>query len=299
MPDIVGILPAAIRGLYRSDLYHAAYGVFHLNRYARELGRCTRRAGIYRLKNTFVRWAYENGYRTECRPVKQVLECWHTRGYAEGWDDYCPKCDNTGIYRQFDLVLFGFDFPGIGRFCWHQPRALVDWPIEYTEDEPGEMRGLQGGDRDHGDGQPDWRLHSWRVWWFLRRNGVRIPPPVEAHGIHLDAFKVRRRVWSSEYHRAPAALYVPWLWFRLEWLAEDWRQEWHFTWPVIVTGKMGAWRPRWVNAGRNRDGRYYLTVKSYPLATVRRWWRWLRGLWRKPSKEPVPVGFVEETEVPF
>jgi hypothetical protein len=75
---------------------------------------------IYQRKTDLIRWLYERGYVVGLSAQKQVMECWHTRDYLNGWADECPKCEGTNIYRQTILVCFDVEVFG-DHYRWHQP----------------------------------------------------------------------------------------------------------------------------------------------------------------------------------
>lgn len=112
----------------------AAYALFHLNRAARHL---TGKRYIYALKNSLLRHFYEHGFCVSVKPQKQYAICWDCSGtgnyYAQG---DCWKCGGTGIYRTHHLYRFVFAVSG-RRYVWHQPQALVTWPVEITEPDVG------------------------------------------------------------------------------------------------------------------------------------------------------------------
>ncbi len=85
----------------------------------------------YGLKNYAVKLFYQKGYCVQAVKSVQEMECWHTRRYNEGWDDYCSKCDNTGIYARHVLFCFTFSI-GEKVFKWHQPEQYVDWPVKIS-----------------------------------------------------------------------------------------------------------------------------------------------------------------------
>lgn len=165
-------------GIGRTGLTMPTMALWRLNRYANNLGRGSKRRIIYALKNAYIRMLYEQGYCTQAVLETQKLECWHTRAYNDGWDDYCPKCDNTGIYAEYELYRFTFNVDGCW-YSWHQPVDLVDFPVQldvgHNEfwghvrapyDEDGYIEGLKGTNPRH---------DLWSVWWCLLLNGYKVP----------------------------------------------------------------------------------------------------------------------------
>lgn len=106
----------------------AANSLFRLNRLTKHdfAVRST-----YDMKNHLVRIFYKKGYCIRAVKSEQTLECWHTKGYQEGWARVCPKCGNTGVFARHELYKFTFVIGG-QHFTWHQPGRLVDWDVEIT-----------------------------------------------------------------------------------------------------------------------------------------------------------------------
>ncbi|MCG3208643.1 MAG: hypothetical protein FOGNACKC_02255 [Anaerolineae bacterium] len=120
----------------------AAEAMFHLNRQARQRVTCTQL--IYELKNKLVQSLYEQGYCVTASIQQQRLPCWSCDGTGEYWTgEECWKCDGTGVYASHQLYLFVFEVSG-RRYVWHQPARWVDWPVELTDELPGEYRQSSG-----------------------------------------------------------------------------------------------------------------------------------------------------------
>jgi hypothetical protein len=143
----------------------AAESLFILNRLAK--GRGVPADIVYQLKNQAVRLFYQKGYCTRVTKSVQEMECWHTQRYLDGETDYCPKCDNTGVYRRYALYSFVFYIDG-KRFNWHQPEGMVTWPVMLNE-------GIEiySGERSNAVGaKQDVNRAVWVVYQWLRQNEV-------------------------------------------------------------------------------------------------------------------------------
>jgi hypothetical protein len=136
---------------YRLALPATAEALFSLNRYAKHRS-CTRdhRDDIYDLKNGFVRLLCEVGcvrgarLHTTERAGLKCNRCGGAGGYEDDEfdefdqfeeDEGCRKCFGTGWYRPpttLEFIAFRFEVGG-KRYSWHQPRELVNWPVELTE----------------------------------------------------------------------------------------------------------------------------------------------------------------------
>lgn len=111
-----------------------------LNRVAyNDLGRA-RKEPIYALKNALVKLWYQRGYAQGVQLQTQTQTCWRCGGsgdepyephreVADGvYEDWCLKCQGTGIWRQHRL--YAFDFAVDGKcYRWHQPKSLVSWDV--------------------------------------------------------------------------------------------------------------------------------------------------------------------------
>jgi len=71
----------------------AAWSLFVLNRGDRPVTN----GYFYALKRLALDEFTRRGYLTSTETLLQELPCWHTAAYNDGWDDYCPKCDNIGV----------------------------------------------------------------------------------------------------------------------------------------------------------------------------------------------------------
>lgn len=100
----------------------------------------------YDMKNHLVRLFYQRGHCIRAVKSEQKLECWHTRGYLEGWMPVCPKCGNTGVFARHELYKFTFVIGG-QHYNWHQPARLVDWEVKITG-EPVVYEGREPEDID-------------------------------------------------------------------------------------------------------------------------------------------------------
>lgn len=108
-----------------------------LNRHAALRGVGTRH--IYQLKNHLIRHLYETGRCVRLTQERQEMRCrgcfgTGDNGYGDGW---CPRCDGTGVYKTHTLYHFRFEYQSL-LYDWHQPAALVDWPVTLTDDTIGE-----------------------------------------------------------------------------------------------------------------------------------------------------------------
>lgn len=184
----------------RTGLTMPTMALWRINRYAARISdRFGRKQFIYALKNAYIQMLYERGCCTRVILETQKLECWHTRAYSEGWDDYCPKCDNTGVYAEHELYRFTFDVDGCW-YSWHQPVRLVNYPVRlhlgHNEfwgrihapyDEDGYIEGLKGCNIRH---------DIWTVWWCLILNGYKVPSPFR---LYRDFGPLNRLqcIWSS------------------------------------------------------------------------------------------------------
>lgn len=118
----------AKRWVWQGGVKVAAHCLFHLNRLAGTLPYYSDlKPQIYLLKSRLIEYLYLNGRCTDIQPQVQTMACWHTRGYNEGWDVHCWKCNNTGIYRKHYLVRFIFDVNGGRTYVWHQPESHVNY----------------------------------------------------------------------------------------------------------------------------------------------------------------------------
>lgn len=107
--------------------YAAAEAMWTLNHQAKK---GWRRGAIYGLKTLLIRALYERFGAVVTEHV-QTQRCWGT-SWGGCYDD-CPKCDGTGVYRTNRLYHFEFRIGDVP-FRWHQPRSLVDWPVEVAGD---------------------------------------------------------------------------------------------------------------------------------------------------------------------
>lgn len=108
----------------------AARSIWQLNRTAKSMHGDDSRP-IYFLKNLLLEHWYKQGHCIGATIIRQNLECWSCDGTGWHWTgDYCWKCDGTGIYRSILLYQFVFMIAG-RRYCWHQPKDLVDWSVQW------------------------------------------------------------------------------------------------------------------------------------------------------------------------
>lgn len=127
----------AKRWVQQGGVKVAVHCLFHLNRLVGALPYYSDlKPQIYLLKSRLIEYLYLNGRCIDIQPQVQKMACWHTRGYNEGWDVHCWKCNNTGIYRQHYLIRFVFDVNG-RTYVWHQPESHVNYiALIRWEDEP-------------------------------------------------------------------------------------------------------------------------------------------------------------------
>lgn len=128
------VLRTAARAARVQGLAAVLPAMWKLNRHAQTTGN----RYIYRLKNHLVRHLYLSELCTSATIDIQRLLCRSCRGtgdngYGDGW---CPRCDGTGTYRTVQLYRFVF-FHDRVPYVWHQPAALVDWPVELTDPKRG------------------------------------------------------------------------------------------------------------------------------------------------------------------
>jgi hypothetical protein len=128
---------------WRDALPAAAEALFNLNRYAKRRScQADHRAWIYGLKTGFLRLLCRLGLATEAKVHAVPREGKPCFAYHGGED--CERCDGTGWYvlpGPQEFIAFRFEVGGTP-FAWHQPRELVDWPVELRDDaEPWEPEG--------------------------------------------------------------------------------------------------------------------------------------------------------------
>jgi hypothetical protein len=134
---------------------------------------------LYSLKNIFIQMLYERSYCLYVNLDTQHIPCWHTRAYNDGRDDYCPKCDNTDIYRIVHLYKFVFEIGDL-HYSWHQPVDLVDYPVKL--DMGGKkFEGLRHYDTPYESSNNNKRIDAWAVWWCLWLHGYRIKSPLKLY----------------------------------------------------------------------------------------------------------------------
>jgi len=78
-----------------------------------------------------------------CTPSKERgLRCnrCEGKGIADDYDEDasgdCSRCCGTGWYREagkLEFIVFRFRIAD-QVYCWHQPRELVKWPVELTDE---------------------------------------------------------------------------------------------------------------------------------------------------------------------
>jgi hypothetical protein len=127
---------------WQDALAPAAEALFSLNRYAK-WRKCSadHKREIYSLKNGLIWLLCREGLveRVGLHEVKVPgLRCNSCSGPDGEGDEACDRCDGLGWYRLPDtreFLAFHFVIGGTP-YCWHQPRDLVDWPVELSA--PGE-----------------------------------------------------------------------------------------------------------------------------------------------------------------
>lgn len=155
----------------------AAYAMFHLNHVAAS-GRS--RHMIYSLKSLFIRHLYEAGYCTAVSVQKQTQPCWSCNGTGE-YSGYgtmltvepCWKCDGTGVYREHILYRFVFDVDG-RTYVWHQPKVMVNWPVQITELGLSEFTGGARFSRPVPDIEAG-ELYLVTLLTYLKQQGIPVP----------------------------------------------------------------------------------------------------------------------------
>lgn len=163
----------------------AAELMFKLNHYAYHTRRHDVKYYIYRLKNCFIKWLYENGYCTSVRQQHQILKCNSCYKGVYWTGEECYHCDGTGIYRETILYQFFFEVSG-KTYIWHQPSKLVWWAIMPENEMPGEWT----PPRERGE----WflnillvELYTMTIFEFLRQQ---------------KATEYQERVWKAGFHEA-------------------------------------------------------------------------------------------------
>lgn len=159
----------AFKASKRGDVGLAAEWMYRLNVFARSVGRVAITEQIYSVKNDFIRYLYQHGYATQVSVHKQEFECWG--GINSYCDEDCQKCGGTGVYRTVKLYSFRFLVNDL-HYSWHQPTALVDYPVEDFSTHPEAF--------DFGSLPKDEAILSMNdawlgccvVWWCLALHGI-------------------------------------------------------------------------------------------------------------------------------
>lgn len=181
----------------------AAWCLFILNRSAK-LG-INSRSTIYPLKTEALEIFHRQGYLIGIDTVVQQLPCWHTDRYNDGLTDWCPKCDNTGIYREIKLIETRFQMPDGQRYRWHQPWDVAAPGIKELWLTFDNSLDVQGQDRRTLQGHIlrkaaysgrayDPEVLLWGLWWYVR--------------IH--------RTKGQKKIKAPAPYWFSWFWVKYQ-----------------------------------------------------------------------------------
>lgn len=196
----------------------AAKALFHLNRGAKDN---IHSKTIYALKNLVIRHFYERGFCTSVTASKQDLICFRCGGDGidpeGGWifgdsNHECERCGGSGIYNTVYLYDFTFDIGG-QRYQWHQPQALVNWPVATTSDELIEYKGVR-----HYEFLPDIALTHYlsTLYAYLLMNGVKDIPQRLTFRVALRTSI--RWYWQTHYQWAyPKPFYLKAIASVIEW----------------------------------------------------------------------------------
>ena len=153
-----------------NDVAIAVTIMFHLNRFARATRHHMAKSFIYSLKNCLIHHLCRQGYCMQVMQQLQVLKC-NTCDNGIYWTgEECWHCGGTGIYRTTLLYQFVFDVDG-KRYIWHQPAALVWWPVQPVNNEPLDWQPPKNG----WDWTMSWKLlglYTMTVFEFLRMHGA-------------------------------------------------------------------------------------------------------------------------------
>jgi hypothetical protein len=225
----------------------ACQAMFRLNRYAMLLRRkSAERDRLYEMKNQMVRLLFDQGRCAACSTDIQELSCRHCQAgishwwdspWGDDWDEAehdphghsCEWCNGTGVYKTITLYRFVFDVDG-RRFVWHQPSALVSWPVNVDASQSREYadrpRDLARDDLtdDHR------RVLSLAVHLFLSEYG-RWKWPAEHTLLH-----VARAAWDDVAAVARDQYYAVRLF--VQWRRLDWRRR------IEKVARKKARRPR-------------------------------------------------------
>lgn len=199
----------------------AAYAMFHLNHVAAS-GRS--RHMIYSLKSLFIRHLYEAGYCTAVSVQKQTQGCWSCGGsgidsFSE--DDGCWKCCGTGVYREHSLYRFVFDVDG-RTYIWHQPKALVSWPVQITELGLSEFTGGARFSRPVPNTEAG-ELYLVTLLTYLKQQGIAVP----GNSYYFTSLRYCLGEDVRRYRRRRRQ-------------AGSWKQNTQKLWHVIRTGQLPA-----------------------------------------------------------
>jgi hypothetical protein len=159
------------RWLQANGVALAARLMFQLNQYAGSTQRHEAKDYVYRLKNCFIHWLYQNGYCQEVRQQIQTLRCNSCiKGiyYGCGTEEECWHCGGTGIYRE--TILYQFRF-GIGGqvYIWHQPSSLVWWPVTLKNEMPNAWQATKSDSKYRFLSIEQVELYSLTLYEFLRK----------------------------------------------------------------------------------------------------------------------------------
>lgn len=179
--------------------------MFRLNHAAYHSTFGSHKTPIYTLKNQLVKLWYQRGLATRVLMQTQTQLCWRCEGSGEDpyeyhrevadgvFEDWCLKCQGSGIWRQH--TLYAFDFVVNGKqFSWHQPASLIDYAVTPTADEITEYERRDASDEVVFVGTPEGAdLDYCIVLQYLKQQGV---PRSDLH--ELMTFRQLAKVlWHS------------------------------------------------------------------------------------------------------
>jgi hypothetical protein len=192
----------------------AAILMFHLNRDTHGIDGYYRRPYIYALKSRLIEHLYRCGFCTSAALQVQDAVCWRCNGsgvepYGMLLDDDepCEKCGGSGIYARHELYRFSFDVAG-QRYTWHQPRALVAWPVQLTDDQVGQYEDDRRGERVTLTREQR-ELYYVTLYEYLRRRGLLAGlGPDRVMRAARRAFKRIGRLLKRQAGRRPTPAYI-------------------------------------------------------------------------------------------
>jgi hypothetical protein len=154
----------------------------------------------YELKNELIRLLYEHGYCIEAQLHHQDFPCWSCGGTGEYYRGVtCYKCDGTGVYRRIWHYAFRFQV-GDRRFSWHQPKHMVDYPVE-TKTDTRPYHDPQLAKKDDLDrfykrvGQAIWTVSVF-LWLHRRLPEVELTEMPYARELSWDLYRLKHRYIS-------------------------------------------------------------------------------------------------------